>query len=114
MANRRDGLRRRPMVAKPSATAKSLPAPVGGWNARDSIADMDEKDAVILTNFFPSTTSVNLRGGYSQFATGFGAQVETVIAYSGATTNKLFGIAGGSVYDATAGEIGRASCRERV
>ena len=94
---------RRPMVAKPSATAKSLPAPVGGWNARDSIADMDEKDAVILTNFFPSTTSVNLRGGYSQFATGFGAQVETVIAYSGATTNKLFGIAGGSVYDATAG-----------
>ncbi|MDO8707030.1 MAG: hypothetical protein Q7J84_19045, partial [Sulfuricaulis sp.] len=64
---------------------------------------MDEKDAVLLTNFFPSTTSVNLRGGYSQFATGFGAQVETVISYSGATTNKMFGIAGGSVYDATAG-----------
>ena len=64
---------------------------------------MDEKDAVILTNFFPSTTSVNLRGGYSKFATGFGAQVETVIAYSGATTNKLFGIAGGAVYDASAG-----------
>src|SRR3990167_9393150 len=95
--------RSRPLIAKASATAKSLPAPVGGWNARDSIADMDEKDAVILTNFFPSTTSVNLRGGYSQFATGFGAQVETVISYSGATTNKLFGIAGGSVYDATAG-----------
>ena len=80
---------------KPVAVSKSLPAPVGGWNARDSIADMDEKDAVILTNFFPSTTSVNLRGGYTQFATGFGAQVETVIAYSGSTTNKLFGIAGG-------------------
>src|SRR3990167_1915040 len=95
--------RSRPLIAKASATAKSLPAPVGGWNARDSIADMDEKDAVILTNFFPSTTSVNLRGGYSQVPPGFGAQVETVIAYSGATTNKLFGIAGGSVYDATAG-----------
>ena len=94
---------RRPTIAKSRATSRSLPAPVGGWNARDSIADMDEKDAVILTNFFPSTTSVNLRGGYSQFATGFGAQVETVIAYSGATTNKLFGIAGGSVFDATAG-----------
>lgn len=91
------------LVAKSRATSKSLPSPVGGWNARDSIADMDEKDAVILTNFFPSTTSVNLRGGYSQFATGFGAQVETVISYSGSTTNKLFGIAGGAVYDATAG-----------
>ncbi len=86
-----------------TAQSKSLPAPVGGWNARDSIADMDEKDAVILTNLFPSTTSVNLRGGYSKFATGFGAQVETVMSYSGAATDKLFGIAGGAVYDATAG-----------
>ena len=93
----------RQMVAKSRAISKSMPAPVGGWNARDSIADMDEKDAVILTNFFPSTTSVNLRGGYSQFSTGYGAQVETVIAYSGATTDKLFGIAGGSVYDASSG-----------
>ena len=85
------------------ATARSLPAPVGGWNARDSLADMDEKDAVILTNLFPSTTSVNLRGGYSLFSTGYGAQVETVLAYAGSTTNKIFGIAGGGVYDATAG-----------
>lgn len=92
------------MAAKKAvALSKSLPAPVGGWNARDSLADMDEKDAVILENFFPSTTSVDLRGGYSQFATGFGAQVETIISYSGSTTNKLFGIAGGSIYDASAG-----------
>ena len=88
---------------KATARSKSLPSPVGGWNSRDSIADMDEADAVILTNLFPSTTSVDLRGGYSQFATGLGSQVETIISYSGATTNKLFGIAGGSVYDATAG-----------
>lgn len=93
----------RPLIAKSRATSTSLPAPVGGWNARDSIADMDPKDAVILTNFFPSTTSVNLRGGYAQFSTGYGAQVETVISYNGPTADKLFGIAGGAVYDATAG-----------
>ena len=90
-------------VKRATAQSKSLPAPVGGWNARDSIADMDEKDAVILENMFPSTTSVNLRGGYSQYSTGYGGQVETVISYSGAATNKLFGIAGGSVFDGTAG-----------
>ena len=101
---------RRHMVAKSRSVARSLPAPVGGWNARDSIADMDEEDAVILTNFFPSTTSVNLRGGYSQWSTGYGAQVETVISYSGATTNKLFGIAGGAVYDGTSnGAVGAAA-----
>lgn len=94
---------RKALIARNRAQSRSLPAPVGGWNARDSIADMDEKDAVILTNFFPSTTSVNLRGGYSKYATGFGAQVETVISYAGGATNKLFGIAGGSVYEATAG-----------
>ena len=92
------------------ATSASLPAPVGGWNARDSIADMDEKDAVSLTNFFPSTTSVNLRGGYSVHASGFGAQVETIISYSGAATDKMFGIsADGRIYDATtAGAVGAA------
>lgn len=93
----------RSAVKKAKAVSKSLPAPVGGWNARDSIADMDEKDAVILTNFFPSTTTVNLRGGFSKWSTGYGGQVETVLAYSGSTTNKLFGIAAGSVYDASAG-----------
>ena len=94
---------RRTQFAKNRATSRSLPAPVGGWNARDSIADMDEEDAVTLTNLFPSTTSVNLRGGFSKWSTGYGAPVETVLAYAGAATNKLFGIAGGSVYDATTG-----------
>ena len=85
------------------ATSASLPAPVGGWNARDSLADMAKDEAVILTNLFPSTTSVNLRSGFSQYSTGYGAQVETVISYAGAATTKLKGIAGGSIYDATAG-----------
>lgn len=91
------------LIAKARAIARSLPAPVGGWNARDSIAAMDEKDAVILTNFFPSTTSVNLRGGYTKWSTGYPGQVETIIAYSGGSTNKLFGISGTAVYDATSG-----------
>ncbi len=101
---------RRPMAKRAVATSRSLPAPVGGWNARDSIADMDEKDAVILTNLFPSTTSVNLRGGYSKFSTGYPGQVETVMSYASGTANKLFGISGTAVYEATAGgAIGAAA-----
>lgn len=101
MANRIP--RRPPLVKRKVAHSVSLPAPVGGWNARDSLADMEKDDAVSLVNLFPATTSVSLRGGYSRFSTGYGAQVETLISYSGGTTNKLKGIAGGSVYDATAG-----------
>lgn len=88
---------------KARSIPQTLPAPVGGWNKRDALADMAEDDAVNLTNLFPTPTAVLARSGFTQFATGFGAQVETVMAYSGSTTNKLLGIAGGSVYDASAG-----------
>jgi len=82
----------------------SLPSPVGGWNARDALPNMGPLDAVVLTNWFPASTECTLRSGYSRFATGFGnAQVETLMAYAGGTTNKLLAIAGGSVYDITAG-----------
>lgn len=81
----------------------SLPAPVGGWNARDSLTAMAPTDAVILQNWFPATTECVLRSGYTQFATGITGQVETLMTYSGANVNKLFAIAGTSVYDVSAG-----------
>jgi hypothetical protein len=81
----------------------SLPAPVGGWNARDSLTAMQPNEAVILENWFPSPTECTLRSGYIKYTTGITGQVETLMAYSGANTNKLFAIAGTSVYDATAG-----------
>lgn len=87
----------------------SLPAPVGGWNARDALPAMAPGDAVILENWFPATTEVALRSGYAKHATGITGQVETLMAYSGAATDKLFAIAGGSVYDATStGAVGAA------
>jgi hypothetical protein len=87
----------------------SLPAPVGGWNARDSLADMKPEDAVILENLFPGTSEVNLRKGHSRYATGFAGQVETLIAYNGAATQELFAISGTEVFDITsAGAIGAA------
>ena len=33
---------------RPPSRSVSVPAPVGGWNARDALADMPETDAVIL------------------------------------------------------------------
>lgn len=87
----------------------SLPAPVGGWNARDSLTSMQPNEAVILENWFPSPTECTLRAGYTKHATGITGQVETIMAYSGANTDKLFAIAGTSVYDVTSqGAVGAA------
>lgn len=101
---------RRPKPLNARGVSATLPAPTGGWNARDALADMDPSDAVTLENWFPGTTSVNLRYGYTRWATGFPSTVDTILSYNGGTTNKLFGISGSAVYDATSGgAIGAAA-----
>jgi hypothetical protein len=86
------------------ARVKSVPAPTGGWNARDSIANMPPSDAVILTNWFPTASDTELRNGFTNLATGLGNQVQSLMGYNPASgTPKLFAAAGGSVYDVTSG-----------
>jgi hypothetical protein len=99
------------VAQRPRARTASLPAPTGGWNARDPLAQMDKLDAVILDNIFPQTKEVVLRYGYTTHVTGVGAStaVNSLMAYNSPTTNKLFGAAGANIYDMTnAGTVGAA------
>jgi hypothetical protein len=97
------------MVA-PNARSSSVPAPVGGLNDRDSLADMPEKDAVLMVNWWPYPSYVGVRRGSNNHVTGFPAAVETLAEYLPATgTAKLFAVSGGSIYDATtSGAVGSA------
>lgn len=107
MATRRFGVNQ--FVQRTAARVASVPAPIGGWNARDSIANMEVTDAVELTNLFPSVNNVVLRPGYVKHATGITGQVETLISYSSGATNKLFAAAASRIYDATtSGAVGAA------
>jgi len=83
------------------ATTTSVAAPLGGWNARDSIAEMSPMDAVVLENFFPTPSDVTLRKGYSQYATGITGQVYSLMSYNFTSGQKLFAVANGVIYDAT-------------
>ena len=95
------------MARKIPASTKTLASPVGGWNARDALGAMPATDAVTMINLFPATTDCRVRYGHTQWSTGYSAQVQTLMSYSGSTTNKLKSIAGGKVYDATAsGAVG--------
>lgn len=91
--------------------SRALPAPVGGWDTRDALADMPPQNAVILDNWFPSTDKVSLRSGYAAWATGLGAPVETLMQYAPQSGDqKLFAAAGGSIFDVTeAGAVGAAA-----
>ena len=86
----------RPGTQKSSST--SLAAPIGGLNARDSVANMAPTDAVVLENWFPKTTSVDIRAGYTAWNT-FTGICQTVMVYSGVSATKVFScVKNGSTY----------------
>jgi hypothetical protein len=41
-----------------------MPAPTGGLNYRDPISNMSPNDALVLDNFIPTQTGVQLRKGW--------------------------------------------------
>ena len=84
-----------------SATTTSMAAPIGGWNNRDSLAEMPPLDAVQMVNFFPTPTDVQLRKGWTKTSTGITGEVQTLINYPTSTGYKLFAFAGTSIYDAS-------------
>ena len=92
------------------STSVSTPPPVGGWDTRESLADMPETHAVILSNFFPETDVVRVRRGNTSHATGMSGEVQSLIEYvpkSG--TGALFAANAGNIYDVTsAGAVGAA------
>jgi len=91
-----------PVPKRFTAKTTSLASPIGGWNARDSLAEMQPLDAVQLVNFFPTPTDVTLRKGYSQASTGITGEVQTLMNYAGYDgTNTLFAIANGTIYNAS-------------
>lgn len=89
---------------------KSIPAPVGGMNDRDALGAMDEKDAVILKNFWPLPSKVMLRRGSPLWVSGIGSAVESLMGYAPKTgTSALFAAAGTSFYNVTStGTVGAA------
>jgi hypothetical protein len=82
-----------------TAVTASLPAPIGGWNARDSLAEMQPLDAVQMVNFFPTPTDVTLRSGYTKSSTGITGKVLSLLNYSSPTGNTLFGATTSTIYN---------------
>jgi hypothetical protein len=87
------------VAKKFTAKTASLPSPIGGWNARDSLAEMSPTDAVTLTNWFPTPTDVTLRKGYTKYSTGITGDVNSLMNYAGPSSQTLFAVAGSSIYN---------------
>jgi hypothetical protein len=55
-----------PVAKKFTANTTSVPSPIGGWNARDSQANMNPMDAIQLVNWYPTPTDVTMRKGWTE------------------------------------------------
>lgn len=90
---------------KQTARQLTVPAPIGGLNGRDGLADMPAKDAFVLDNWVPGTATCDARGGNAQHvsAASVGGPVESLIAYvGGAVANKkLLAFGNGKIVDVT-------------
>ena len=85
------------------AQSSTIPAPVGGWNARDPLDDMDSIYAPRMVNYFPQMSDIQLRKGYRVHATGMGSgAVQTLMEYAGKDgSRKLLACANGNIYNAS-------------
>ena len=84
-----------------SAKTASVPSPIGGWNGRDSLAQMASTDAVQMINWYPTPTDVTMRKGYTKSSIGITGAVNTLMNYPTTSGYKLFAAAGVRIYDAT-------------
>ena len=81
------------MAYKPgTATSKSIPFPVGGWNTRDSLDTMDPMYAQTMDNIFPGEREGELRGGTDNYlTTGLGTgEVSTLCEHVSAAAARTF------------------------
>lgn len=91
----------------PKVATVSVPAPTGGWNARDSLDAMDQADAINIVNLFPTFGAVSRRNGYTKYATGLGGGVKTLAEYTAVAVRKLIAAANGKFFDVSSpGAVG--------
>lgn len=83
-----------------SSVPITVPAPIGGLNGRDPLADMGPTDAYLMDNYFPNTAYVQGRRGSVRYSnSSLGGPVGALEVYSGATGDKMLAWANGNIWD---------------
>jgi hypothetical protein len=90
-------------AAAQTAQVFTIPAPIGGLNYRDPISAMSPTDALVLDNFIPKQTGVEIRKGWKYHTSTVSLPIKSVFTYNAPdpANNKVFAAAGGNIYDVT-------------
>lgn len=83
-----------------TSKSQTFPAPVRGWVTNTNLSNPVDQAALVLDNWFPTQTGIELRGGTAKYAT-LPAACSSIFAYQSGTTEKLFGATAAGIYDIT-------------
>src|SRR6187431_160979 len=95
--------RMRPQSPQAAKTVP-YPAPSQGINALSNLSEMSPKDAIYMYNLLATQYGLQVRKGYSEWATNVGTGgVRTIIPYIGTTPihNRLFACSQEGIYNAS-------------
>lgn len=89
--------------ARSRRKVKTFPAPVRGWVQNENLALARPGGARQLDNFFPTVSSIRVRGGSEKWATlgSTSTPVQSLFRYKSGATEKFFGTTAGSIFDIT-------------
>lgn len=93
-------------AARPTVTAASVPASVGGINALDSLMLMPPEDCIYTYNLMPVEYGLRLRKGYIEWANGCGTEdVRTILNYESnagtASQDRLWAVTNEGIWNVT-------------
>jgi hypothetical protein len=91
-----------PPSRTPTMRMEAFDAPTRGWIRNENLAASKGVGADLLDNWFPTATSIKVRGGSTLYATiGSGARVGAIMPYILGATKKLFAANTTAIYDIT-------------
>ena len=90
----------RPTPRRAVIKTASVPSPIGGLNARDSVAAMPPTDAIVLRNWFPLPYAVSMRKGWQEQAINLASGTNPTIAEFSPVSGSAKAVAftGGNIY----------------
>lgn len=86
----------------PVADGESMPAPTGGWDAVSPLSEMEPDRAIVLDNWFPRPSYVEVRKGSKVHASNMGNNtVDSLLVYNGVTAagSRMFSVTNGEIFD---------------
>lgn len=98
-----------PEVNKPAAAPLAFPGPVAGLKLFDDVGAIPDGGALVLNNWVVQSDVTRARAGSEQRNTGLGGEVRALMTYTAGATQRLFAVANGNMFDASApGAVGAA------